>query len=173
MGEIKPQIIIFLWFSFAHTERESVRKGHRLFCKTSLGFRGRPPAYRIWPIKPPGWRGFLPLDVPEIIRDVTEIQHQRMGSKDGLNHHIPRRNADGRQFSLATPVSCSFISTSCLFFCLFAFFFSSYFFFFVREGDPFMENIKPMEMPNTGKPEEGKDANLHFSHGLKMTPSLA
>lgn len=24
MGEIKPQIIIFLWFSFLHIERESV-----------------------------------------------------------------------------------------------------------------------------------------------------
>lgn len=39
-------------------------------------------------------------------------------------------------------------------------------------GDNFMEN-ESMEIPNTGKAEEGKDANLQFSHGLKMTPSLA
>lgn len=30
-----------------------------------------------------------------------------------------------------------------------------------------------MEILNTSKSEEAKDAKLQFSHGLKMTPSLA
>lgn len=44
--------------------------------------------------------------------------------------------------------------------------------FFVRDDDAFMKN-KSMEIVNTSKSEEAKDAKLQFSHGLKMTPSLA
>lgn len=36
LGEIKPQIIIFLWFSFPHAERESVRKAIDCFVKHPL-----------------------------------------------------------------------------------------------------------------------------------------
>lgn len=42
----------------------------------------------------------------------------------------------------------------------------------MRDDDAFMKN-KSMEILNTSKSEEAKDAKLQFSHGLKMTPSLA
>lgn len=38
--------------------------------------------------------------------------------------------------------------------------------------DAFVKS-KPMEILNTRRSEEAKDAKLQFSHGLKMTPSLA
>jgi len=44
--------------------------------------------------------------------------------------------------------------------------------FFVHDDDAFMKNMS-MEILNTSKSEEVKDAKLQFSHGLKMTPSLA
>lgn len=40
MGEIKPQIIIFLCFSFPHTEREPVRKAIDCFVKHPVDWGG-------------------------------------------------------------------------------------------------------------------------------------
>lgn len=54
VGEIKPQTIIFLWFSFSHIERESARRAIDCFVKHPLDSGGVCLPYRIWPIKPPG-----------------------------------------------------------------------------------------------------------------------
>lgn len=45
-------------------------------------------------------------------------------------------------------------------------------FLLVHDDDALMKN-NSMEILNTSKSEEAKDAKLQFSHGLKMTPSLA
>lgn len=47
-----------------------------------------------------------------------------------------------------------------------------YLVFLCVRDDAFMKN-KPMEILNSSRSEEVKDAKLQFSHGLKMTPSLA
>lgn len=47
------------------------------------------------------------------------------------------------------------------------------FFLFGHDDDDALMKNKSMEILNTSKSEEAKDAKFQFSHGLKMTPSLA
>lgn len=128
VGEIKPQIIIFLWFSFSHIERESARRAIDCFVKHPLDSGGVCLPYRIWPIKPPGCCGFLPLDVPHlpgfaargdrrVDSSGTEsrvamgeprqaLKHKTERNKS--NHRILRGDADGWRLSLITSASRSF-----------------------------------------------------------------
>lgn len=158
MGEIKPQIAIFLWFSFLHIAGR--QQEGPLICKTPLGpaggclpedrrqdvahgaTSGRDSCLEVGAAPP--WLGCQRESGSQTREKAFSAFSGEMLT--GGSYHAPPRPPFFHQNQFPGLSLCAW-------WCL-------------RES-------KPMEILNTRRSEEAKDAKLQFSHGLKMTPSLA